>query len=273
MASAPLLAARDVIDLGPWGLGIAACLILVCGLISVALGLKLEKRLAVAAIRTVVQLFLVGFVLRYVFNLNAWWAVLGVMAVMIALAARAAVRRPSRTFRGVGLLALVSLVISSSLVTFTVTGAIIGVVPWYRPQYVIPLLGMLLGNGLTGISLCLDQLLETLHARRDEVEMELACGATRWEAARGPLTDAVRRGMIPIINSMMVVGTVSLPGMMTGQILAGTDPMIAVKYQIMVMFMIAAGTAMASMGIALLVYRRLFNDRHQLRWDRIQRKQ
>ncbi len=273
MASVPLLAVRDVIDLGPAGLGIAGGLILVCGLISVALGLKLEKRLAVAAIRTVVQLFLVGFVLRYVFDLNAWWAVLGVMAVMIVLAARAAVRRPSRTFRGVGLLALVSLVISSSLVTFTVTGAIIGVVPWYRPQYVIPLLGMLLGNGLTGISLCLDQLLETLHARRDQVEMELACGATRWEAARGPLTDAVRRGMIPIINSMMVVGTVSLPGMMTGQILAGADPMIAVKYQIMVMFMIAAGTALASMGIALLVYRRLFNDRHQLRWDHIRRKQ
>jgi putative ABC transport system permease protein len=267
-----LLATRDIIDLGPWGLGISAGLILLCGVISIVLGLGLEKRLTVAAVRTVVQLFLVGFVLRYVFDLNAWWAVLGVMAVMIVLAARAAVSRPSRTFGGIGLLALASLVVSSSLVTFTVTGAIIGVVPWYRPQYVIPLLGMLLGNGLTGISLSIDQLLETLHARRDQVEMELACGATRWEAAKRPLADAVRRGMIPIINSMMVVGTVSLPGMMTGQILAGADPMVAVKYQIMVMFMIAAGTALASMGIALLVYRSLFNARHQLQWDRIRKK-
>ncbi len=269
---ASLLAARDVIDIGPWGLAISALLVLVCGVISVLLRLGLEKRLAIASLRTVVQLFLVGFILRYVFNLDAWWAVLGVMAIMIALAARAAVQRPSRTFAGAGLVALLSLVVSATVVTFTVTGAIIGVVPWYKPQYVIPLLGMILGNGLTGISLCVDQLLETLDQRRSHVEMQLACGATRWEAARGPLSDAVRRGMIPIINSMMVVGTVSLPGMMTGQILAGSDPLVAVKYQIMVMFMIAAGTALASMGMAMLVYRRMFNARHQLQWRRIHRK-
>ncbi|MFP4053413.1 MAG: ABC transporter permease [Phycisphaerae bacterium] len=267
-----MLAARDVIDIGPWGLAISALLVLVCGAISVLLRLGLEKRLAIASLRTVVQLFLVGFILRYVFNLDTWWAVLGVMCVMIVLAARAAVQRPSRTFAGAGLTALLSLVVSATLVTFTVTAAIIGVVPWYKPQYVIPLLGMILGNGLTGISLCLNQLLETLDQRRSQVEMQLACGATRWEAARGPLSDAVRRGMIPIINSMMVVGTVSLPGMMTGQILAGSDPLVAVKYQIMVMFMIAAGTALASMGMALLVYRRMFNTRHQLRWQLIHRK-
>jgi len=123
---------------------------------------------------------------------------------------------------------------------------------------------MILGNSLTGLSLCLDQLLETVHERRAEVEMELALGATRWEAARGPLAASVRRGMIPTINAMMVVGIVSLPGMMTGQILAGADPAVAVRYQIVVMFMLTASTALGCIFIALLACRTLFNDRHQL---------
>jgi putative ABC transport system permease protein len=111
-----------------------------------------------------------------------------------------------------------------------------------------------------------------LAERRAEVEMELSHGATRWEAARTPLRDAVRRGMIPIINAMMVVGLVSLPGMMTGQILAGADPLEAVKYQVVIMFMIAGATSMGCIGMALLVYRRLFNEKHQLRADLILRR-
>jgi putative ABC transport system permease protein len=101
--------------------------------------------------------------------------------------------------------------------------------------------------------------------------MELAHGATRWEAARDVLRDAVRRGMIPIINSMMVVGVVSLPGMMTGQILAGADPLRAVKWQIVVMFMIAAATSLGCIAVAMLTYKRLFNARHQLAVDLIVR--
>src|SRR3569623_2692060 len=110
--------------------------------------------------------------------------------------------------------------------------------PWYSPQYAIPLLGMILGNTLNGISLGLDRLGGELSGRRAPVEALLALGATRWEAARGPIRQAVRTGLIPTINAMMVVGIVSLPGMMTGQILAGADPVEAVKYQIVMMFLI-----------------------------------
>jgi len=124
---------------------------------------------------------------------------------------------------------------------------------------------MILGNGLTGISLCLDTLLERLDERRAGVEADLACGATRWEAAREPLREAVRKGMIPILNSMTVAGLVSLPGMMTGQILAGAEPLQAVRYQIVVMFMIAAATSLGGILVAMMVYRRMFNERHQLR--------
>ncbi|MCA9779445.1 MAG: ABC transporter permease, partial [Candidatus Eremiobacteraeota bacterium] len=104
------------------------------------------------------------------------------------------------------------------------------------------------------------------------VEMELSLGATAREAASEPMRRAVKQSMIPIINSMMVVGLVSLPGMMTGQILAGNDPLVAVKYQIVVMFMLAGSTALTGIGTCYLSYRRLFNDEHQLLSDLISKK-
>lgn len=258
------------LPLSMWDLGLATGLVVVAGLLSLALRLELERKLLVASVRTVVQLLLIGYVLHWVFDLDAPWLVLGVMLVMIAVAGRAAVQRSSRSFEGAYAGAFVTLVVSGLATTFAVTTLVIGVDPWYRPQYVIPLLGMVLGNGLTGISLCLDSLLETLDERRGRIEMELSLGASRWEAAREPLAEAVRRGMIPILNSMTVVGIVSLPGMMTGQILQGADPLDAVKYQIVVMFMIAAATALGCILVAVLAYARLFDDHHRLRAERIE---
>lgn len=256
-----------VIQLDAWHLAIAALLIVVCGAVSVALSLGLEQQLAIASVRTVVQLLLIGYVLTWVFDHAV--ALPLVILIMIGVASHAAIGRCGRVYPGILQRSFASLILSSLITTIIVTGLIINVHPWYRPQYVIPLLGMILGNSLTGISLSLDYLLDALAERRAEVEMELAQGASSWEAARGPIGAAVRRGMIPNINAMLVVGIVSLPGMMTGQILAGSDPLDAVKYQIVVMFMIAAAAAMGCILITLLSYRRLFNDRHQLRVELI----
>jgi putative ABC transport system permease protein len=263
---------QTVIPLGPAELAIAALLVLVAGAVSLGLRLGLERRLGIASVRTVVQLLAVGYVLKLVFRLDSPWPVLAIMLVMTFAASLSAVRRASRTLRGVTVMAFITLVASGFAVTFTVTNLVIGVEPWFRPQYTIPLLGMVLGNGLTGISLCLDQVLEALSDRRAQVETDLALGASRWEAAREPLAEGVRKGMIPIINSMMVVGIVSLPGMMTGQILSNSDPLDAVAYQVVVMFMIAAATSLGCMGIAVLVYFRCFNSRHQLEHERITRR-
>ena len=148
---------------------------------------------------------------------------------------------------------------------------IIDVDPWYMPQYAIPLLGMMLGNTLSGISLGLDRFGDGLVTQRHQVEALLAMGATRWEAALPQIREAVRTGMIPILNAMMVVGLVSLPGMMTGQILAGIDPLEAVKYLFFLMFMIAAATSLGTVSVVLLSYRRLFDHRHRLRRERLRR--
>ncbi len=260
------------IPLSAVDLAIASGLVIVAGLVSMSLRLGLERRLAVAAVRTVVQLMLIGYVLKWIFAIENVLLVLVFAALMIIAAGHAAVRRPSRTIPGAFWRATGTLIISGMLTTVMVTGVIIGAEPWHKPQYLIPLLGMVLGNSLTGISLCLDSLLERLSERRDEVEMQLALGATRWEAAGDALAEAVRRGMIPVVNAMMVVGVVSLPGMMTGQILAGADPLDAVKYQIVVMFMIAGATSIGCIIVVMLAYRRLFNRRHQLDSEAIRRR-
>lgn len=260
------------LELGYADVALAAALVFVAGAVSLALRLGLEKRLAIASVRTVVQLLLIGYILKWVFDIRSPLVLAPVLLVMTAAASHAAVGRSARRYPGAARDAFFTLFVCGLATVFVATGAIIRVEPWYNPQYIIPLLGMLLGNGLNGISLCLDTLLEHLRERRALVEMELAHGATRWEAARDVLRESVRRGMIPIINSMMVVGLVSLPGMMTGQILSGTSPVQAVKYQILIMFMIAAATALGCIGTALLVFRRVFNARHQLRAELITRR-
>jgi putative ABC transport system permease protein len=135
--------------------------------------------------------------------------------------------------------------------------------PWYDPRYFLPMLGMILGNSLNGIAIAIDRFNEELIVKRDAVDARLALGATRWEAARPSVVTAVRIGLIPIINSMMVVGIVNIPGMMTGQLLGGVAPMQAVRYQIVMMFFITATTTLGTIGVVILGYRKLFDHRHR----------
>jgi putative ABC transport system permease protein len=260
---------ESLIALGPWQLALATLLVVAAGVVSLALRLGLERRLAVAAIRTVLQLGLVGLILERVFALDSAPLVVVLVLVMTLFAAREAVARSGRSYRGIRFDAWLVMAGSCLLVGGVVTQAVVGVRPWYDPQYVIPLLGMILGNSLNGISLCLDRFLEHLAARRAEVELHLAFGANRREALAAPLRSAVRTGMIPIINAMAAAGIVSLPGMMTGQILAGSPPLQAVAYQIVVMFMIAAASALGAMGAAIAAGRRLVAPDGTLRLDRL----
>jgi putative ABC transport system permease protein len=251
------------LQLSYFQVGLSAMLILINGAISVLFKLGLERRLLFAAFATVAQLLLIGFVLDWVFRLNRWYLVLTLLVAMTLIAGTAAVQRTHMRYPGIWLSSIISVWASSWAMGALALFVLVGVRPWYAPQYAIPLLGMILGNTLTGISLGLDRLGGELAARGAQVEALLALGATRWEAARRPIQEAVRTGLIPIMNSMTVVGIVSLPGMMTGQILAGASPLEAVKYQIVIMFLIASGTALGTVSVVLLSYRRLFNLSHQ----------
>jgi putative ABC transport system permease protein len=263
---------NSIIHISYSDLLVSTVLVLIAGLLSLVLKLKLEKRLLWASCRTVVQLLMVGYILKYIFRLNNEWMVFAVLLLMIVLAAHAAIQRASSYYVGVYVRSLGSLVLVSFFTLFVVTQIVIQVDPWYSPQYLIPLMGMISGNSITGISLSLDRFLEHLSERKGEIELFLSMGASRWEAARKALRDSIRVGLIPIINIMTVAGIVSLPGAMTGQILAGVSPLLAVKYQILVMFMIASATSLGSVLVALLTYRHLFNSKHQLCDERIYKR-
>jgi putative ABC transport system permease protein len=235
----------------------------------VLLRLGIGRRLAVAAVRTVVQLGLLGIVLEKIFALDEPLLVIGLLLLMTVFAAREASARTDRSYRGILVDAWLAMAVSCFVVGAVVTRAVVGVEPWYDPQYVIPLVGMILGNSLTGIALGLDRFLDRLASRHAEIELRLAYGANRREALADSLRDAVRTGMIPIINSMAAAGIVSLPGMMTGQILAGSPPLQAVGYQIVVMFMIAAAVAVGAMLVVLLAGRHFMGADAVLRLDRL----
>jgi putative ABC transport system permease protein len=257
------------IDLGPWQLAIAAGLILLNAGASVALKLGLERRLLLAATRSVVQLLLLGFVLQWVFRQEGWWAVLLLMLAMGLLAGFEAVRRTTRRMPGMLVSSMGVMLLTSMLITLYGLKAVIGVEHWYTPQYAIPLLGMVLGNTLTGISLGLETVLEGYQRDRERIELLLAHGATVSEAARDVVRRAVRTGMIPILNSMIAAGAIHIPGMMTGQILAGEDPSSAARYQIFILFCIAGGVALGTMGVVFASRRLAFDARGRLRAERI----
>jgi len=251
--------------------GFAVALILINATISITLRLGLERRLLIAAARTVAQLVLVGLVLDRVFAWQSWYAVGSLALVMTWIAGVSAVRRTERRHPGIWIDSILAVWVSAWLISgVALAAASGGGQAWYHPQYSIPVIGLVLGNTLNGVSLGLNRLGDELSSGRERVESLLALGATRWEAARGPIREASRTGMIPMINAMMVVGIVSLPGMMTGQLLAGIRPAEAVKYQIVIMFLVASATALGTVGVVLLTYRRLFNAEHQFLHRRIQ---
>lgn len=259
----------NVISLSAFDLSLAAMLVLMLAFTSFRIGLGLEKRLLISGIRMTIQLLLIGIVLKYLFANANFFLVVFMSFCMLTIAGYEVWARQKRKLRGrTGyLISTGSMLVSSFVVAFLALTLMVGVDPWYTPQYAIPLLGMLLGNTMNGVALASDRLTTEIYNQRGMVEQRLLLGHT-WQEASGEIRrDCMRTGMIPIINSMAAAGVVSLPGMMTGQILGGSSPLDAVKYQILIMFLIAAGTGFGVVTAIWLISRRLFDDRQRLVLD------
>jgi putative ABC transport system permease protein len=255
-------------------LALAAGLLIVNAGLSIALKLRLERPLAIGFLRMIVQLTLVGLVLRWVFAEGRAWVMAAVILVMLGFAVFEASRRPRFRFAGwlteglsagaIGVaaavataVALASIANASSLETAL------------SPRTLLPVLGMVLGNTLTGVSLALTTLLDLARRERTSIEAQLSLGATRWIAFGPVLRQTLRTAMLPALNGMSVAGVVSLPGMMTGQILAGADPLEAAKYQILILSVITGASALGA-GLAAFGGLALLTDkRHRLRLDRL----
>lgn len=252
-------------------LAVAGLLLLVNGGLSVAMQLRLERPLAIAALRMLVQLSLVGLVLRQLFALQSPWLTLGVLLVMTAAAGQEVMGRQERPFAGgwAYSLGVGSVAAAAGLVLLLALTTAVRPDPWWDPRYAIPLLGMILGNAMSGVSLGLNTLTAAAARERAAIEARLALGATRWQAMRDIHRRALRTGLMPTVNAMSVMGLVSLPGMMTGQILAGVDPGEAVKYQILIMLLIAGATGLGLYAATAGAIHRLTDSRHRLRLDRL----
>ncbi|WP_456389879.1 ABC transporter permease [Profundibacter sp.] len=250
---------------------LASVFLVINGALSIWLHLGLERKLAVAAFRMTVQLILVGMLLKSLFSILSPWLTLLVAVIMLLFAGREIWARQEHRLHGVWGYGLGTgaMAFAGAGITVIALISMIGTDPWWTPRFALPLLGMVLGNTMTGVSLALDTLHTTVRRERVAIEAQLLLGADRWSALRPALRRALRAGFMPIINAMAATGVVSIPGMMTGQILSGVDPTEAVKYQLLVMFLIGGATGL---GVLLASYGsvwRLTDERHRLRLERL----
>ncbi|GBF78889.1 ABC transporter permease [Aphanothece sacrum] len=249
----------DTVDLG-WSLGIMA--------IAVALSrwqrLGLETQLVSATGRSLLQLLVVGYVISAIFALNHPIPVLGIIAIMLSIAAKVTENRITGKLKGLFPLIWLSLFVSSGLTLSYTLILIIQPEIWYSPQYLIPLAGMILGNSMNSASLSGERLSSAISQNSLEVETYLCLGATPSQAIASYRKEAIRLSLIPTLNQMMVVGIVSLPGMFTGQVLAGSDPLNAASYQILILFMIAFTNIITAILVTEGVYHKCFNQQAQL---------
>ncbi|UCD33454.1 MAG: ABC transporter permease [Desulfobacterales bacterium] len=198
-----------------------------------------DHRNAIYAIsRMLVQLLLVGYFLAFIFDSDSAWVILTVLAVMVFTSSWIALRTVKDTRTHLYTKAFLSLMLGGGTTLFLITQGVLNLHPWYWPSYFIPLAGMIFANAMNSLSLAADRL--EAETKRN-IDYELARNI------------AFRSSLIPITNSLFAVGIVSIPGMMTGQILSGVSPLIAVRYQIMVMCMIYGASGISSACFLTLV--------------------
>ena len=262
------------IDLTSGDLALAALLLLVNGLISLGFGLRLEASLAAAAVRMVLQLGVLGFLLKLVFEQpSPLWTGVAALA-MVAVAGGELLRRQGHRFRGLyvqgsGHLLLFAVGALATLYTLVV----IGPKPWYAPRYVLPILAMVTGGTLATAGVALQTVIEGALSERAGIEARMALGAGRFTAFRPLLRRTLQTALTPLFHTMSFAGIAAMPGVMSGQILAGADPVAAAKYQILLLCLVTGaaglGALFASIGGVLL----LTDRRHRLRLDRLMAQQ
>jgi putative ABC transport system permease protein len=245
-------------------------LIWALGLVVIAIALSawqrlgLEWNLAIAAGRTVLQLVVVGYVLAVVFAFRNPLAVLLMLGVMGAIATIVARNRISKKIPQLAFLVGGSILVSTALTLLYTLSLIIQPETWYEPRFLIPLAGIVLGNAMNGAALAGERLVSSLNASQVEIETHLSLGATPKQAISQYRKAAIRAALIPLLNTMTVIGLVTLPGIMTGQLLSGAPPLEAVGYQILIMFMLAFAELLTISLVTWGIGNKFFNPAAQL---------
>ncbi|MTI96225.1 MAG: iron export ABC transporter permease subunit FetB [Firmicutes bacterium] len=218
------------------------------------------KDIMISSVRAFVQLLAIGYILTFVFELQSpLWIVL-TMAIMAGVAAYNSGKRGEKV-RNSYLISSIAIYATTFVTILILSG--FGIIP-FEGQFIIPVSGMVIGNVMNAASLALMRLDDEIKGNRNRVEAALSLGATPLQAARSALQKSVETAMVPVVDRAKVVGIVSLPGGMSGMILAGAEPLAAVKFQIVIMYMLLGSPFLTVAIVNLLAYRQYFNKQRQL---------
>lgn len=253
-----------MIDISIPGLIIAYAFVAVTIVVSSLFKLSRDKEIIVATLRMTVQLFIVGYVLKYIFDVKSVLLAIAMICVMEGFAVNNAIARAKVKMR-LRLIIIMSItLICGSLLSLTIfLIAVIGIRE-FNARYVIGICGMMLGNSMTAISIAARSLVEGMERDRSKVESALMLGATPFQSSESLIREAFTLSAMPNINSMMGMGIVSLPGMMTGQILSGSSPLIATRYQIAILLGISGAITLCCAAFLMLGYKTFFDFRARL---------
>lgn len=256
---------NGAVNLNIWQLVAVYVFVIILILIVRMRGIAREKQILLSTVRMTVQLVLVGYLLVYLFdNINPFFTI-GVVIIMEVFAVynifkRTKYRLSKRLKRAVA----ISMTIGTLSCLFYFLLVVLRVNPWYNPRYFIPIAGMIIGNSMTGVSVGVNQLVDGMQTKKHLVESALMLGASPKIAAKDIVNSAFDSAILPTINSMLGMGIVFLPGMMTGQILSGTSPLTAIEYQIAIMLSILGSVALTVVIFVQLGYKSFFNSEDQL---------
>ena len=256
---------NGVIDLQIWQMLAAYIFVVILLFIVRIKGIEREKEILISTIRMTLQLILTGYILVYLFNnIHPVYTIMVIVLMEVFAIYNIFRRTKVRLSKALKRIISVSMIFGtlSSIIYFLVV--VVTITPWYDPRYFIPIAGMIIGNSMTGISLGVTRLVDGFYTQGHLVESALMLGATPKTATKKIVDNAFDSAVLPTINSMVGMGIVFLPGMMTGQILSGTSPVTAIEYQIAIMLGILGSVALSVITFVQLGYKTFFNDQIQL---------
>ncbi|WP_300765750.1 ABC transporter permease [uncultured Bifidobacterium sp.] len=250
-------------DIDLVGLMIALGMAVAASLVSAALHLGVGRSLVLSSLRALLQLCAMGLIIRFIIRADNPWLVLGLVLIMLVAAVQITLSRAQGIPCGLAFPVFLTLTVTMVVMVAVVAELIVRPDPWYSPQLLLPLTGMMLGNCVSAIAVAMTRFYESMDERREHIGTMLALGATPWECARPSIVSSMRLGLLPTIASLSSAGIVTIPGMMAGQVIAGGDPLQAAKYQFVVLAAIAGLTLLADALIMLRIYRSCFTDNDQ----------
>lgn len=257
---------NKIMDLSILQLSLSYISVLILLIIFKSRGIRREKEIMIATVRMTIQLTLMGYVLMYVFNNPSWWLTSIMILIMVSFAVYNALKRvKKKTSKELKKIIGLSMILGSLMTAAFFIIIVLKTEPWFNPQYFIPITGMIIGNSMTGISLAANRLCNDMEDKKSIIENSLMLGATPKEAVREIVNDSFDSAILPTMNNMLTMGIVSLPGMMTGQILSGTFPLTAIKYQIGIMLAILGSTALTVVLFVTLGSKTFFTEDNRLK--------